>query len=146
MKLMMSILLLSSAIFAQVGERVDSVYTANTIYVGEIAGGTWLQIYFISENDEQKVIPIKYIKRLVTKDRKLLIGPGVPIQVFTSYIIESESIREVAPDSLAAMEIEKLSKARNDDRKTNALERIALVLSIQLALGVALILISLLAF
>ena len=146
MRLLLALLFFSSTIFAQVEGRADSVYTAKTIYVGKIVGGTWLQVYLISVNNEQKVIPIKYIKRMVTRDRKLLIGSGVPLQTFTSYIMEIEPVREVPPDSLATKEIEKLSKARNDDRKTNALERIALVLSIQLALGVALILISLLAF
>jgi len=139
MKYLSVILFLCSVLFGQ----IDSVYTSNYIYTGEIIGATLKNIYVMNKTYARKVIPVKFIQRVVLKNGEVVIGTGAPRMAYSAYILGFESTLEAPPDTLETQTIDKVSKANNLDRATKALEDIAFVLKVELALFVAMLALNL---
>jgi len=149
MKLPLAILFFSSALLAQ----VDSIFTNDQIYTGQIVSAMPYSLFLSNDTDKQKAISIFEIKRLVLRNGEVVVGAGVPPKAYSSYVRTFNSMQQAQMDSLEEriytfQSLSDTTKATLDtaERSAIALERIAVVLSIQLGLGVALILMGLLAF
>jgi len=142
MKYLLLILVFTSVSIAQ----VDKVYTNHSVYSGKIIGGTWESVYLISERHSNKVIPVKLITRITLASGIDILGEDIPRATYFEYIINIESMKEEPTQAKEIAIIDSLSLQRNQDRTVNAVERIALVQTIQLGLAVGLIVITILLF
>jgi hypothetical protein len=139
MKLTMALIFLSSSLFAQ----VDTVYTKGHIYTGEIVSGNSANVYVQTKVYERKVIPLTMVRRAVLNNGDVIFGDGIPLAVYSTYCVNLESNRETVVDTTKTVENINPNPISNAERSTLALERIALILTVQFWLGVGFLILTL---
>jgi hypothetical protein len=141
MKKLLVLLVFASVSIAQ----VDSVYTTSNLYVGEITRAMGNHLDLINDNYEARTIGVKEISRLVLKNGDLIIGSGISSMVYFNYTMGILPSQETLSDSLVQTLATEINNLNTDERSMLALERIAIVLTIQLGLVMAMLVITLIA-
>ncbi|MBC8551993.1 MAG: hypothetical protein H8D23_20295 [Candidatus Brocadiales bacterium] len=141
MKKLIIIILLATTLFAQ----VDSIYTRNQIYTGQIIAVMPVLPYSIFISNElyvQKGISTYEIKRLVLQNGEIVIGEGVPKGTFLDYVQTFNSNQKAQQDSLRSYaDVFQATPEGTTERLIRALERVATVVSIQVIISAILIII-----
>ena len=153
MRFIFTLLLFSSASFAQ----SDSVFTKDQIYSGEIVAVMPYAVFISNDLNLQKGISIYEIQRLVLRNGETVIGDGIPKDTYPNYVRSFNSSREALQDSLNREVLQDSSRSQRftfqalsdttrtpldtAERSTRAIERIALILTIEFGLQVALLII-----
>jgi len=152
MRLLIILSLIASCVFSQ-----DVLKDSKNTQTGKVVAIDSSYIAFIARgNTGISIAKLEYLQSVVLDSSETIldkdglnIGPDHRLWTEeTRYITRemlSPSLPESPSDTLETEHAKKLRKLDNQERSTLALERIALVLTIELALGVALILFSLLA-
>jgi len=158
MKNLLLILVFTSVSIAQ----VDSIYTKSSIYTGEVTQATESDVCIFNATSLKHTIQKKNIKRFVLDGGVVIVGLGIPPARYESYLMDmfpnetdnSVSNIEEMLNKADTLELKKLYSPRfqyshkisPEERSADALEDIAFVLKVQLGLGIAFIVIALLAF
>jgi len=163
MKLLLLLFALTSVSIAQ----VDSVFTkSDGVYSGKIVSGNSFAVFIETDQGQKLKLPLDTVKRIVPKNGEDVFGADIPKSSYLDYLysLDSSSFRtdlayfetpQVMPVFTAGADslenqidtqiVDPQSALSLEERSTVALETIAQLLTIQLAIGAASILITLIA-
>jgi len=152
MRLLIILSVIASFVFSQdvlkdlTNTQTGKVVAIDSSYIAFIASGNTIITTVRHKNLHSVVLDAN---ETILDENGLIIGPDHRLWAEETRLLSRKNgslyLTGIASDTLKTDFVEELRKLDNQDRSTIALERIALVLTIELALGVALILMSLLA-